>query len=137
MTDEVLEHLRQLRAAVLGGLDRAPDQNALRKLLRGLFEQVVYWPADRWGEVLVIPGTDEGCNVAPHAYAGPAVLVPVIRRDAIAGYGGDPLETNPTVRRAVLDIPGAFFEREGLVKEFGSGQASRFSNQYAATGLPL
>ncbi len=107
VTDEFLDRLRAIRATVLGGLDRAPDLNALRKLVRGMFEQVVYWPSERWGEALVVPGTDAGCNVAPHAYAGTAVLVPVHRREAISGYDGDPLATNPNVRRVPLDISPA------------------------------
>ncbi len=113
VTDEFLDRLREVRAAVLGGLDRAPDLNALRRLLRDLFEAVVYWPADRWGEALVIPGTSEGCNVGAHMPAGSAVLVPALKRGAIAGYDGDPLGTQPNVRRAPLDLP-AVSEAAGL-----------------------
>lgn len=54
VSNEVLDRLRQLRATVLGGLDRAPDLDALRKLLRQMFDSVTYisrTPADarrRW-----------------------------------------------------------------------------------------
>ncbi|HYB27861.1 MAG TPA: hypothetical protein VEF89_14680 [Solirubrobacteraceae bacterium] len=44
VSDEVLDRLRALRAAVLGGLDRAPDIDALRRLLRELFYSVTYAP---------------------------------------------------------------------------------------------
>lgn len=44
VSDEVLDRLRELRATVLGGLDRAPDLDALRKLLRQMFESVTYLP---------------------------------------------------------------------------------------------
>jgi Recombinase/Recombinase zinc beta ribbon domain len=112
VTDELLDWLRAVRAAVLGGLDRAPDLNAHRKLLRGLFEQVLYWPTERWGQPLVVPGSSAGCNVGPHALAGQAVLVPVLRREAILGYLGDPLESNPIARRTPLEIPAGFVNAE-------------------------
>jgi hypothetical protein len=44
VSDEVLDRLRDLRAAVLGGLDRAPDLDALRRLLREMFESVSFVP---------------------------------------------------------------------------------------------
>ena len=132
VTDELLDRLRDLRAAVLGGLDRAPDLNALRKLLRGMFESVVYWPAEGWTEALVIPGTDAGCNVGPHAYAGSAVLVPILRRDAIAGYDGDPLSTNPLIRRATLDIPAGVSDSLTKIREWPA--ASSWTRSGASTG---
>jgi hypothetical protein len=91
---ETLRQLAELRATVLGGVESAPSLNALRRMVAQLFASVVYRPAERWGEALVIPGTDAGCNVAHHAYAGQAVLVPVLRQQAIGGYIGNPLETN-------------------------------------------
>jgi hypothetical protein len=41
---EVLDRLRNLRPTVLGGLDRAPEIDTLRKLLRQRFERVSYVP---------------------------------------------------------------------------------------------
>ena len=54
VTDELLDRLRDLRAVVLGELDRAPDLDALRKLLSQLFRCVYYIRSDdpiveRWG----------------------------------------------------------------------------------------
>lgn len=44
-TNEVIERLRSIRATVLGGIEKAPDLPALRKLLRRLFEMVLYQAA--------------------------------------------------------------------------------------------
>ena len=104
--EETLRRLADLRAAVLSGIDHAPDLNALRTLLRQIFESITYWPATHWGEALVIPGTSAGINVGGNIYAGQAVLIPALKREAIAGYEGDPLETPPTVRKAPLALAG-------------------------------
>ena len=104
-SEEVLQTLSDLRAALLGGIENAPDLPALRTLLRQLFESVTYWPVERWSEALVIPGTSEGINVGQHVYAGQAVLIPALRRSSIAGYPGDPLDTQPTIQKAALDLP--------------------------------
>lgn len=41
-TDEAIERLMMIRAAVLGKLDEAPDLPALRKLIRAVFRKIVY-----------------------------------------------------------------------------------------------
>jgi hypothetical protein len=65
VSDELLNRMRELRAAVLNGIGSAPDRNSLRRLLPGTFESVIYWPAEKWGDALVIPGSSGGCNVGP------------------------------------------------------------------------
>lgn len=104
VTDEVLDRLADLRAAVLRGVGLAPDLNALRRVLRELFEQVAYWPAECWGDALVIPGTSAGRTVGTHVYAGQAALVPVLKTTAILGWEGDPLEAAPVARRVAFDL---------------------------------
>jgi DNA invertase Pin-like site-specific DNA recombinase len=44
--EAVLRHLTNLRQAVVEGIGKAPDLNALRTILRQLFEQVILLPAD-------------------------------------------------------------------------------------------
>jgi hypothetical protein len=44
--EAVLRHLANLRQVVIKGVSRAPDLNALRTILRQLFEEVLLLPAD-------------------------------------------------------------------------------------------
>jgi hypothetical protein len=70
----------------------------------------------RWDEALVIPGTSAGINVGGHIYAGQGGPHPGVKREAIAGYGGDALETPPTVRKAPLVLAGVS-DYEALVND--------------------
>ncbi len=111
--EETLRRLAELREGVLHGLQNPPDLNALRTLLRQLFAQVVYWPSSEWGEMLSVPTTTQGSNVAPHVPTHQAVLLPILKRDAIAGWEGDPLDSLPIIRKAALtlDVPERLSQR--------------------------
>lgn len=101
--EETLRRLADLRAAVLGHIDHAPDLDALRRLLHQLLTQVVYHTSERSAEAVTVP-TSDGCNIGSFAYGGQAVLLSVLRQETIAGWQGDPLETLPTARKAPLDL---------------------------------
>jgi hypothetical protein len=75
--EAVLRHLADMRKAVTEGVDRAPDLNALRTILRQLFSKVVLVPEGH--EWLDLSGVRESSASIPGAR-----LLPFLREDAIA-----------------------------------------------------
>lgn len=89
--EEVLERLARLRDAVLGAVGHAPDLDALRTLLRQLFQSVVCYPAGSgWldAETIDRPLRDgEPSSLAALADGG--VLIPMLNPPAIVGLVED------------------------------------------------
>lgn len=110
VSDEVLDRLRGLRAVLLGNIDRAPDLDAQRRLLRELFERVVWWSGKLPAAYdLPIPEPESGDWEAPEIAVGESGwLIPILRPGIVAGYEADPTRgAGAIVDRRPLDLsPG-------------------------------
>jgi hypothetical protein len=129
-TDEVLRQLADLRAAVLGGIETAPGLNALRRLVRQVYDMVVYVPADhpinREGKAYLQPRASVQIEeqVPPPTVADPACGHPLHTadcpecqafEDACYAEPYDPSQPDPywIVRKVALP-PDLFSEANGL-----------------------
>ncbi len=113
VTDEVLDRLREVRAAVLGGLDRAADLDGLRSLLRQIFESVIYSRADAPTDLPVEPSSGDWEAPEVALQAG-TYLLPILRSGVVVGYVADPRNVpaedrgrpgpHPIIARTPLDL---------------------------------
>jgi hypothetical protein len=90
--EAVLRRLAELRQAVVDGINQAPDLNALRTILKQLFEVVLLVPSG------AVPAEWSGVEV------GDYLLLPILRDEMIIGREG-PEAT--AVQRAVLPLESA------------------------------
>jgi hypothetical protein len=100
--EELLRHLAALRAAVVGGIGKAPNLDATRTLLRWLFRQVLYLaPGHPW---LTNPGFID--DMMPRAAGGYLLLDPnpdvfeYVNADGTPYFTDDPnvADTDPIMR---------------------------------------
>jgi hypothetical protein len=91
----VLRHLTEIRKAVAEGVSEAPDLNALRTIMKQLFEVVVLLPADHaWlGQVSAM--RESGAEIEGY------VLLPSLREDTVLGRDRNDVAI---VRRAALPL---------------------------------
>jgi site-specific DNA recombinase len=103
--EAVLRHLSNLRQAVIEGVSRAPDLNALRTILRQLFKEVLLLPADHPWFSQVSAMRESAANLPislPHAdIRATYVLLPLLRDGAVIERDDRDVAT---VRRAVLSV---------------------------------
>jgi site-specific DNA recombinase len=94
--EAVLRHLADLRAAIAEGIEQAPNLNALRTLLRRLFERVIYLPEGHQWLTQVSAMRESGVQIKG------AVLVPFLREGAIESI--DLATYVPKIRRSTLPL---------------------------------
>jgi hypothetical protein len=74
VTDEVLDRLRDLHAAAVGGLERAADLDVFRKLLRKIFESVRYLPGSECATLVLLVAEAHSASGVSRACALPSPL---------------------------------------------------------------
>jgi site-specific DNA recombinase len=93
--EAVLRYLADLRRAIVEGIDQAPNLNAMRTLLRQLFEKVVYVPEGHPWLTQVSAMRESSAEVTG------AVVVPFLRDSTVIAY--DELD-HAVIRRSVLPL---------------------------------
>jgi DNA invertase Pin-like site-specific DNA recombinase len=97
--EALLRRLAGLRATVSDGVKSAPDLNAMRMILRQMFETVRLLPADHPWLAQVTAMCESGAEVQGGAY----YLIPFLRDGAVVSR--DASTDRATIRRAVLPVP--------------------------------